>query len=156
MLGPGPVGPPQDEVRIFLWACDLLSKAVGGGYCRLQMPLKPALGVRETVAGHRLGALESGGGGGYPSNASLFTPKGMPKRTDVRRPGQEHLRPGLGAQGLCVALCPVTWKGVYHGLGGGGVHWLRGGGPIRGWGGASNGIGGPDSRGQGGWAETHS
>ena len=32
------------------------AKAVGGGYCRLQMPLKLALAVRETVAGHRLGA----------------------------------------------------------------------------------------------------
>ena len=41
-------------------------KAVGGGYCRLQMPLKPALGVRETVAGRRLGALDGGGGGGFP------------------------------------------------------------------------------------------
>ena len=39
-----------------------VAKAVGGGYCRLQMPLKLALGVRETVAGHRLGALEGGGG----------------------------------------------------------------------------------------------
>ena len=37
-----------------------VAKAVGGGYCRLQMPLKLALGVRETVAGHRLGALEGG------------------------------------------------------------------------------------------------
>ena len=35
-----------------------VAKAVGGGYCRLQMPLKPALRVRVTVAGHRLGALE--------------------------------------------------------------------------------------------------
>ena len=37
------------------------------------MPLKLALGVRETVAGHRLGALEGmgGGGGSPPSNASL-------------------------------------------------------------------------------------
>ena len=39
-----------------------VAKAVGGGYCQLQMPLKPALGVRGTVAGHRLGAL----GGGFP------------------------------------------------------------------------------------------
>ena len=29
-----------------------------GGYCRLQMPLRLALGVRGTVAGHRLGALD--------------------------------------------------------------------------------------------------
>ena len=39
-----------------------VAKAVGGGYCRLQMPLRLALGVRGTVAGHRLGALEGGGG----------------------------------------------------------------------------------------------
>ena len=30
-----------------------VAKAVGGGYCRLQMPLRLALGVRETVAGRR-------------------------------------------------------------------------------------------------------
>ena len=39
------------------------AKAVGGGYCRLQMPVKLALAVRETVAGHRLGALEGAGVG---------------------------------------------------------------------------------------------
>ena len=38
-----------------------VAKAVGGGYCRLQMPLRLAPAVRETVAGHRLGALEGGG-----------------------------------------------------------------------------------------------
>ena len=42
-----------------------------GGYCRLQMPLRPALGVRGTVAGLRLGALE---GAGPPSNAPLPVP----------------------------------------------------------------------------------
>ena len=41
-----------------------MAKAVGGGYCRIQMPLKLALAVRETVAGHELGALEGWGGGG--------------------------------------------------------------------------------------------
>ena len=40
-----------------------VAKAVGGGYCRLQMPLSLALAARDTVAGHRLGALERGGGG---------------------------------------------------------------------------------------------
>ena len=35
------------------------AKAVGGGYCRLQMPLSLALGVRETVAGR------PAGGSGY-------------------------------------------------------------------------------------------
>ena len=38
-----------------------VAEAVGGGYCRLQMPLRLALGVRGTVAGHRLRALERGG-----------------------------------------------------------------------------------------------
>ena len=38
-----------------------VAKAVGGGYCRLQMPLSLAPAVRGTVAGHRLGALEGGG-----------------------------------------------------------------------------------------------
>ena len=40
-----------------------VAKAVGGGYCRLQMPLKLALAVRWTVTGHRLGAP---GGVGVP------------------------------------------------------------------------------------------
>ena len=49
-----------------------VAKAVGGGYCRLQMPLRLALAIRGTVAGHRLGALEGGGGGTSPSsNAAL-------------------------------------------------------------------------------------
>ena len=38
-----------------------VAKAVGGGYCRLQMPLRLAHAVREAVAGHR--APWSGGGG---------------------------------------------------------------------------------------------
>ena len=41
---------------------EAVAKAVGGGYCRLQMPLRLALGVRGTAAGHRPGALEGGGG----------------------------------------------------------------------------------------------
>ena len=84
--------PSQEKLRIWVSARDALegkapqrrprrrlgrrleevAKAVGGGYCRLQMPVKLALVVRETVAGHRLGALE-GGGGTSPSNASLVS-----------------------------------------------------------------------------------
>ena len=52
-----------------------VAKAVGGGYCRLQMPLSLALAVRGTAAGHRLGALEGGGVYPPPSNASLRTPE---------------------------------------------------------------------------------
>ena len=39
---------------------------VGGGYYRLQMPFRLARAVRQTVAGHRLGALEGGGGDTLP------------------------------------------------------------------------------------------
>ena len=38
-----------------------VAKAVGGGCCRLQKPLRLALGASGTVAGHKLGALEEGG-----------------------------------------------------------------------------------------------
>ena len=51
-----------------------LSKRLGGGYCRLQMPLKPALGVRGTVAGHRVGALDGGRGYLPPSSNALLPP----------------------------------------------------------------------------------
>ena len=62
--GKGPQRRPQERLdRRF----EEVAKAVRGGYCRLQMPLGLALAVRGTVAGHRLGALEGGGGGGeYP------------------------------------------------------------------------------------------
>ena len=36
-----------------------VAKAVGGGYCRLQLPLRLAFAVRETLAGHRGGQLPS-------------------------------------------------------------------------------------------------
>ena len=44
----------------FQWRLDRrleeVDEAVGGGYCRLEMPLKLARGVRGTVAWHRPGA----------------------------------------------------------------------------------------------------
>ena len=58
--GKGPQRRPQQRLDRRL---EEVAKAVGGGYCRLQMPLRLALGVRGTVAGRRLGALEEGGGG---------------------------------------------------------------------------------------------
>ena len=59
-----------------------VADAVGGGYCRLQMRLELALAARETVAGHRLGALkwgrgevleggEGGGGRGGPGTQKV-------------------------------------------------------------------------------------
>ena len=55
--GEGPQKQPQKRSDRRL---EEVANAVGGGYCRLQMSLKPALAVKETVAGHRLGALEGG------------------------------------------------------------------------------------------------
>ena len=49
------------------------------------MPLSPALGVRETVAGHRLGALEGGGGGSPPSHTSLDPPPVPPALSRTRK-----------------------------------------------------------------------
>ena len=50
--GKGPQSRPQRRLGRRL---EEVAKAVGGGYCWLQMPLKLALAVRETMAGHRLG-----------------------------------------------------------------------------------------------------
>ena len=59
MEGKGPQRRPQERLDRRL---EEVFKAVGGGYCRLQMPLRLALAFRETVAGHRRGALEGGSG----------------------------------------------------------------------------------------------
>ena len=57
--GKGPQRRPQKRLGRRL---EEVAKAVGGGCCRLQMLLKLAPALRGTVAGHRLGALEGGGG----------------------------------------------------------------------------------------------
>ena len=49
-----PRGRPQKRLD---WRLEEVAKAVWGDYCQLQLPLNLALAVRETVAGHRLGAL---------------------------------------------------------------------------------------------------
>ena len=55
-------GPQRRPQRRLDRRLEEVAEAVGGGYCRLQMPSNLALAVRGTVAGHRLGALEGGGG----------------------------------------------------------------------------------------------
>ena len=60
--GKGPQRRPQKRLGRRL---EEVAEAVGGGYRRLQMPLKLTLAVRVTVAGRRLGALEGGGGGTF-------------------------------------------------------------------------------------------
>ena len=56
--GKGPRRRPRK--RLDRWF-EEVAKAIGGGCCRFQMPLNLALAVSETVAVHRLGALEGGG-----------------------------------------------------------------------------------------------
>ena len=90
--GKGPQRRPQRRLGRRL---EEVVKAVGGGYCRLQMPLKRALAVRETVAGHRQGALEGGGGTSPPSNASLPPPR-PPHRTPVARVHKRRSAQGAG------------------------------------------------------------
>ena len=51
-----------------------VAEAVGGGSCRLQMRLKLALAVRETVAGHRLAPRRGGGGLPRPLPMLPFPP----------------------------------------------------------------------------------
>ena len=66
--GNGPQRRPQKRLDRRL---EEVSKAVRGDYCRLQMPLKRALAVRETVAGHWLGALEERGGAYLPPSLCI-------------------------------------------------------------------------------------
>ena len=61
--GKGPQKPLRRSQRRLDRRLEEVAKAVGGGYCRLQMPVRLALAVSETVAGHKWGALE---GGRYP------------------------------------------------------------------------------------------
>ena len=58
--GKTPQRRPEERINQRL---EEVAKAAGGGYCRLQMPLGLALGVRETVAGRPGGG---GGGGNLP------------------------------------------------------------------------------------------
>ena len=67
-------GPQRRPQKRFGRRLEEVAKTVGGGYCRLQMPLKLAVAVRETVAGHRLGALEGGGGGYLPPFQCISAP----------------------------------------------------------------------------------
>ena len=86
-----------------------VAEAVWGGYCRLQMPFNRALGVRETLAGHRLGALERGGGGQCipcpPPPPPPHTRDPCSSRPPTRcRTGRPNISPGFtrGTRPLCV------------------------------------------------------
>ena len=108
-----------------------VAEAVGGGYCRLQPPLRLALAVTETVAGRRQGAPR-----GVPpplSNAPLvllpdgFSPRGqpvLPAFYRVRSPCPSTTGPPAGGYPFSVLIAARCCgaEGVMRGLGG------RGGG----------------------------
>ena len=93
--GKGPQRWPQRRLDRRL---EGVAKAVGGGYCRLQMPLKLALGVRRTVAGHRLGTLEGPGGQSLTPPAPrrpLVPHSGAAPQQDPRHRGGRRLAGAL-------------------------------------------------------------
>ena len=99
--GKGPQRRPQKRLGRRL---EEVAEAVGGGYCRLQMPL--ALGVGGTVAGHRLGALERGRGGGLPMNP-CNTPR-MPSQAQPPTSASRGHRGIFRAFGASVLHCTQT------------------------------------------------
>ena len=80
-------GPQRRPRRRLGRRLEEVAEAVGGGYCRLQMPLNLVLGVRGTVAGHRLGTVpppppfpmhpSRGGGAGAAEGALMKGPDGL-------------------------------------------------------------------------------
>ena len=73
---------------------------MGGGYCRLQMPVKRALGFRATVAGHRLGE-----GVPPPSIASLaIRPKAVTRQPLTLCSALHHLFSGVQRRPRAFAL----------------------------------------------------
>ena len=79
------------------------AKAVGGGYCWLQMPLRLALGVRGTVTGHGLGAPGGGGGG---------TPPPLPMHPWPRQSMRPHTQKFTGS----MVLMRCLWDGPRHSM----------------------------------------
>ena len=70
--GKGPQRRPRKRLGKWL---EEVAKAVGGGWCRLQLQCKPALAVRETVGGQPdIGSPRGGAGVPLPFNASLTGP----------------------------------------------------------------------------------
>ena len=123
--GEGPQRKPQKQLDRRL---EEAAKAVGGGYFRLQTPLKLAIAVRGTVVGRRLGALQ----GRYLPPFQCIPASPLPQhqrgRHDVLQlyPTPQPLGPVRGdverRQGNFQWICRCLWKGG----GGGGGRYPRG------------------------------
>ena len=91
-------GPQRRPQKRFDRRLEEVAKAVVGYYCRFQMPLKLAVAVRETVSGHRLGALERVGG--------YVPPLQCIPATGVQNPAQEE---GMAScKDGCIVICCLT------------------------------------------------
>ena len=83
-----------------------MPKRLCGGYCRLQMLLELALGVRGTVAGHRLGALEGGGGATpLPIHPWGFPPLRCFPQPSPTPPGRQDIERTASVR--CVTACSL-------------------------------------------------
>ena len=100
-------GPQRRSLKRLGKRLEEVAKAVGGGYCRLQMPLRPAFSVSGTVAGHRLGALEGGGG---VQKAATRRKMRREERVTVHGPVKEQQPAGMSHRGypppLLMHPCP--------------------------------------------------
>ena len=106
-----------------------LPKRLGGGYWRLQLPLKLALAVRRTVAGHRLRSWRGRGGD-------------LPPFQCIAGGGGRGQHEGLikAAKGTGKGPNPVVPSATGHFLVCVGVRLLRGGSSTRGGGGGGAGM----------------
>ena len=94
-------GPQRRPLKRLGRQLEEVATAVGSSYCRLQMPLKLALGVRQTLAGHTLGALERGGSPPLPFQCIPAQPRPMVNNEE---------QPILGARGAHTTfLASVDW-----------------------------------------------
>ena len=105
--GKGPQRRPQKRLDRRL---EEVAKA-GGGYCRLQMPLRLALGVRGTVAGHRPGGLKGGTSPPFqcipPCPPPLFSPTDGPDQAALTPP--PFPRQTKNDRKCCAPLMCSTW-----------------------------------------------
>ena len=111
-------GPQRRPQRWFNRRSEEVAKAVGGGYCRLQMPLTLTLGVGQTVAGHRLSALEGGGGGTsppfqcIPGHGPQCTRRIREGVTIPVRAGLVHTAPALRTASVTARATPLRCFGT--------------------------------------------
>ena len=94
--GKAPRRRPQERLGRRL---EEVAEAVGGGYCRLRMPLRLGLGVRGAVAGHGLGSMEGPGGNLPPFQCIPWWGGGgyILRRVCPRRPECQRM---FGAKGI--------------------------------------------------------